>query len=63
MTGIEYFGLKVCLLVPTNLDIDPKEAAEGFTKQMTGALKRAGEPTMNEVFDVIIKNQLEMCEN
>ena len=52
MTGIEYFGLKVCVLVPDELGINPQDAAEGFTKHINECIEKANQPSLRDICEV-----------
>lgn len=60
MTGIEFFGLKILVMVPEHLDIDPHDAAEGFTKSINDMVKRANQPTPRKLCEMAAKRQLGM---
>lgn len=51
-TGIQYFGLSVFLAVPKSLDVDPVQAAEGFTNQINKIQARANHPTWWEMCEL-----------
>lgn len=49
-TNIDYFGMKVCILVPENLD--PTEVQKGFDEMMTGLIDRANQLTLRDLYDM-----------
>jgi hypothetical protein len=61
-TGVEYFGLKVCLLVPEYLDIDPKEAAKGFADHIDNLVAKANQPNL-KLCEVAAEMQMGMSIN
>lgn len=57
-TNTDYFGIKVCLLVPE--DLDPAKVQKGFDEMMTDLIGRANQLTIRDLYDMNQKLQRAM---